>query len=209
MNVKRFVNSIFTSNSYLIYFDDLPDTWIVDPGDSEPILDWIFINNKIPKGILITHSHFDHIYGINQIIEKYSDISIYSSLEAKIGMQCSKLNASYYMEFPFTVESKNFKIISNNDIVKLSYNLNAKVYFTPGHNNDCMTFLIGNYLFTGDALIPGIKVHLKSKYSNKEQAQKSVSFIINFFDPNILLCPGHGDIITLDKIKNNEVSQNF
>jgi len=203
--VEKFTNSIFTSNSYIIYSGNESNAWLVDPGDSEPLIEWFNKKNKIPVGILITHSHFDHIYGINHIVDKYPEIIIYSSEQAKKGMLSSKLNASYYMEFPFVVKSKYIITINHNESIVINENTNATVHYTPGHNNDCISYQIENYLFTGDALIPGIKVHIKSKYSNKIQAVQSINYMVDSFNPDTFICPGHGDICQLKKININDL----
>jgi len=67
MLVKKYINRIFTSNSYLLYREEEKQVWVIDPGDTDQIIEWLDKNDKILKGMLITHSHFDHIYGINDL----------------------------------------------------------------------------------------------------------------------------------------------
>ena len=200
MQVKKFVNSIFTSNSYLIYFEECDSVFVVDPGDSNPIIEWLTANNKFIKGILITHSHFDHIYGINDLYELYPNIEIYASKYAKEGMLSAKLNRSYYTENSFIVNYKNINIVEEGDKILLFDDIFANVIYTPGHNNDCMSYEIIQNLFTGDALIPGIKVYTKSKFGDKTKAKESIIRIKNQFKNKTLICPGHGDIISLGDI---------
>ncbi len=203
MKVIRFINSIFTSNSYILYLETDKRVWVVDPGDSRPILQWLEKNNIELSGILITHAHFDHIYGINDLCEVYPHVFIYASNYAKEGMFCAKLNSSYYTETPFVAKSMNIKIVEEPDQIFLSENIYANVISTPGHNNDCLSYEINQYLFTGDALIPGIKVFTKSKFGNKLHAKKSIERIFNNYNSETLICPGHGDICQLEDIINS------
>jgi len=173
---------------------------VIDPGDSKPIIELLESNSKYLKGILITHSHFDHIYGINDLCEIYPDANIYASIQAKKGLLSAKLNRSYYAEIPFVVRSNNIITVQNNDNIPIFENMNALVIDTPGHNNDCLTFTINKHLFTGDALIPGIKIHTKSKFGDKIQARISIDKIVHSFCPDSLICPGHGDICYLKDI---------
>lgn len=200
MKVEKFVNSIFTSNSYIVYFEESDSVFVVDPGDSKPILDWIKKNNKFLNGIFITHSHFDHIYGINDLCDINPHLEIYTSKYSKEGLLSSKLNRSYYAEIPFVVTSGNINVVEEGDKILLFENIFANVIYSPGHNNDCMSFEITEYLFTGDALIPGIKIHTKSKNSDKIKAKESIVRIINQFDNKTQICPGHGDISSLGDI---------
>jgi hydroxyacylglutathione hydrolase len=193
LKVIRFVNSIFTSNSYILYFEGVSGVWVVDPGDSFPIIHWLENKNKNLIGILITHSHFDHIYGVNDLYDLFPEVKIYSSFYGKEGMLSAKLNSSYYTEHPFVVKSCNINVVAENDRILISENDYANVIYTPGHNRDCLSFQIEKNLFTGDALIPGIKVYTKSKHGNKTLAEKSIQRIFNEFNDDIMLWPGHGD----------------
>jgi len=203
LKVIRFVNSIFTSNSFILYFEGDNVAWVVDPGDSVPILLWLKKHNKNLRGILVTHSHFDHIYGINDLCDNFPEVEIYASIQAREGMFSAKLNSSHYTETPFVVKCTNIKIVEEPDKILLTENIYAKVISTPGHNNDCLSFEINQYLITGDALIPGIKVYTKSKFGDKLHAKKSIVRIFNSYDNKTLICPGHGDICYLEDIINS------
>jgi len=176
---------------------------VVDPGDSIPILNWIMENNKFLKGILITHSHFDHIYGINDLCAAFPNVEIFASKHAKEGMLSAKLNRSYYAEIPFVVKCSNINVLEECDKVLLLENIFVNVINTPGHNNDCISFQIGKHLFTGDALIPGIKVYTKSKYGNKIHAENSIQKLITKFDDDTMIWPGHDSNCSLGELKQN------
>jgi len=47
------------------------DAWIVDPGDASPVLAFLEQERLNLAGLMITHSHFDHIGGINQLLDQY------------------------------------------------------------------------------------------------------------------------------------------
>jgi hydroxyacylglutathione hydrolase len=145
VKIEKFVNTIFKSNSYLLDFEGDKGIWLIDPGDSKPLIQWMIKNNKYLKGIIITHSHFDHIYGINDLYELFPDVKIFSSKEAKEGMLSAKLNSSYYTDYPFVVECPNICIVEENNNIQLSEKIHARVIYTPGHNNDCISFEIKHY----------------------------------------------------------------
>lgn len=193
MKVERFINSIFTSNSYILYTDENENAYVIDPGDSKPLLDWSIKNNKVLNGIFLTHSHFDHIYGINDLLEKFPDIIIYSSFFAKEGLLSEKLNGSRYMEMPFVVDSPNVNIVKEGDSIHLWESIYLNVIETPGHNRDCISLQIGENLFTGDALIPGVKVVTKVKFSDKIQAENSIKRIFEEYMDDTIIWPGHND----------------
>ena len=69
MNISQHINSIFNSNTYLIEDKTYDYCWLIDIGDTDYLID----KSLNIKGIILTHSHFDHIYGIYEIIEKKRD----------------------------------------------------------------------------------------------------------------------------------------
>ena len=59
MNIKRFENSIFGSNTYVV--DDGMNAIVIDMGDLEPVCNYIAEHSLHVKALLITHTHYDHI----------------------------------------------------------------------------------------------------------------------------------------------------
>jgi len=190
MFVKKNINSIFKSNSYLLFGEE-KELWVIDPGDSQPIIEWLSFKKKSLKGILLTHSHFDHIYGVNNLQEVYPKVKVYASYYAVEGMMSEKLNRSLYQEMPFTIKRQEINVIKEGDHIQLWNGITLNVFETPGHDRDCLSFQINKNLFTGDALIPGLKVYTKLKYSDKIQATNSINRIFEIFADDTIIWPGH------------------
>jgi len=66
--------------------------------------------------------------------------------------------------------------------------IDIEVFETPGHNPSCLTFRIGDALFTGDAFIPGIPTVTRLPGGNRRQAKESVSRILSLGGR---IYPGH------------------
>jgi len=209
MKVKKFTNSILSSNSYVIFKKEERYSWVVDPGDSYQIFDWLKNHNKQVRGILLTHYHADHIYGVNDICTEFPDALVFASNLSLEGLYSAKLNGSYHMEMPYELSCKEIQVIDNNSEIEIfDSGQIAKVLLTPGHNNDCISFKICQYLFTGDALIPGVKMHTKSKQGNKRIARETISRIIEQFPGDTIVCPGHKEMILLKNINIDELFVN-
>ena len=65
-----------------------------------------------------------------------------------------------------------------------------QIYETPGHNPGCMVMIVGSYIFTGDAYIPGLGVKDFVPYANKEKAKQSLERIIKLAEGKTVLA-GH------------------
>ncbi len=57
--------------SYLLINEKNHDVCVVDPGEAEPVLEYINKNNLNLKYILNTHHHGDHIGGNNILKDKF------------------------------------------------------------------------------------------------------------------------------------------
>lgn len=57
--------------SYLITDKKSGNSWVIDPYDSDPIIDYIKKNHLTLSGILNTHQHFDHIRGNAPLVEAF------------------------------------------------------------------------------------------------------------------------------------------
>ena len=189
MKVIQIPVEIYTSNIYKISLGD--NVWFVDMGNAKPAIQALSVNEKV-KGVLITHAHYDHIYGINEFCQAFPECLVFSSEYAKDGLFSDKLNLSFYREDPVIYEGDKVEIIKDKDEINLDSNHVIKCLYTPGHNLGSMCFKIGDYLFTGDSFIPGIPVVTKLQSGDKMQNELSLQLIESLIDADTIVCPGHG-----------------
>lgn len=192
MKIDRITNTIFSSNTYVLQENESQDCWLIDLGDWTPVMD--IVGNKTVAGVFFTHIHFDHIYGILQLLENFPECLVFTSEFGKLALASSKLNFSKYHEeqIIIEVEPKNLKVLKDGDIVSVGKGLEIEVYETPGHDKSCLTYRLENMLFTGDSLIPGVKTVANLPRSNKVDAAKSEEIIRKLWK-NCSLYPGHGE----------------
>lgn len=193
MKVVQIINSIFSSNTYILQSDNHDSAWLIDCGDIELILSQISSNRNV-KGIFLTHSHFDHIYGINKLIELFPECIIYTSLHGEEGLFSDKLNFSRYHSNPMVFQGGNIQIMKDGDEVQLFPNVFLKAMYTPGHDWSCLCYYTNDLIFTGDSYIPNIKVVTSFPKSNKAEAQTSLDRILKLCKTRNVY-PGHGEIV--------------
>ena len=189
INLYQIINSIFESNTFILTYEN--QCWIIDIGDTDKISD--FISDKYElNGVLLTHSHFDHIYGINDFHKKFPDCKIYTSEYGKIALKDAKKNLSFYHEQAIEYLEDNVQVLKEGDKIELFPNIYLEVLETPGHCPSCLTYYTDNYIFTGDSYIPNLKVVTNLPKGNKIQAQESVERIKRLAETRTV-CPGHGE----------------
>lgn len=189
LKVDYIVNSFFDSITWLLSNEGSSWVWLVDCGDVEPITEKL--GGKNLAGVLLTHAHFDHIYGLPEILVRYPNCKIFTNEIGRETLADAKLNMSLYHETPLTIECQQITTICcEGDEVELFDNKKARVFETPGHHPSCLTFMIEDNLFTGDAYIPGIKVVTNLPKGDKKQAQESLERIKTLAE-GMIIRPGH------------------
>ncbi len=130
MVIKRFVSSTtFSCNVYVCHKNDV--TFIIDPGYFDNNLKNYLSNFSNVKFILLTHCHFDHIMGINQILEMYPDIKIYAFCDELKNINDPNINGS--ISFLNKKYNLNKMPIPLDQVNKNIEGINFKVIKTPGH----------------------------------------------------------------------------
>lgn len=191
IQVKEIVNSVFTSKTYILTKAGESRAWLVDIGDIEPVASFMEEKHLIVAGVFITHGHFDHIYGLPALMEQYPDCKVYTTEYAKTSLASDKLNMSRYHEMPIVYEGENVMVVHEGDKLTLFDNEPAMLlYETPGHNQGCLTIVLGDMIFSGDAYIPGVGVNTQVRHSDKELAKKSLERILKLAEGKTVLS-GH------------------
>ena len=126
------INQLSDNYSYLIYCNKDNSSIIIDPAESEKILNVLKEKKLNLNYIFITHHHSDHTSGVADLVEAYPKVKVFSP---------SKLN------------SISVNVISDGN--KIITNLNEfEIIHTPGHTLDHIVLydLKNNLLFVGDVL---------------------------------------------------------
>lgn len=196
MQVIRLVNEFYTSNTYVLSCEGSPYVWLVDCGDYalqvRPLL-----KSRCVRGVLLTHTHSDHIYGIKELLADFPEARIYTNEFGSMALGDSKLNLSrYHTEVPrLKIEDRgNVIMVNEGDVIELFEGFSGKVLSTPGHDRSCLSYIIGKYVFTGDSYIPGIKVKASFPNSNRADAEASYERL-EIISKDYNLRPGHGSCL--------------
>ena len=192
LQVKQIVNEVFSSNTYVVFDEDYNYCWLVDIGDFQKVTDALPPNIEI-RGVFLTHVHFDHIYGANMLHEAFPKSVIYTNAYGHDALYNDKKNFSLYHESSFVYEGKEVIILGERGSLEISPNVYIDYYTTPGHSNSCITYVVQNWVFTGDSYIPGIKVVTKLPGGDRTLAKESQERIL-LLARNKTICPGHGEM---------------
>jgi Zn-dependent hydrolases, including glyoxylases len=202
LTVQSFVNSPVTSNCYVLYDRDFGNECIiVDPGSrsEKELVDYLDGENLIPKFIILSHEHFDHCWGVNELVVKYRIPIICSEICAE-AIKHEKRNCSVFYDDKdsFTINEKTKTTEELYGSIKFCNSV-VRFFYTPGHTDASLCFSIGRFLFTGDTLIKDERTVTKLPTGSSEKLRKSIAIISSLKGNDYLVCPGHGSSFLLDE----------
>jgi hydroxyacylglutathione hydrolase len=194
LQIKQIISALFKSNTYILSTINSCDVWLVDVGNIEDVIKELPDKASI-AGVFLTHTHLDHIFGINKLVDLFPDCTVFTSEFGKESLYSSKLNLSYYHDYPIVFKGSKIHVLKETINIKIFNNYFIEVIETPGHNPGCLTYVIGDNIFTGDSYIPGYKVVTKLKGGDKNQSELSLLKIGERIKESTTIYPGHGDNI--------------
>jgi|TARA_B110000967_G_C18683950_1_gene459550 hydroxyacylglutathione hydrolase len=120
--------------SYLIIDEENGTACVIDPGEADPIIEYLESNKIKLKFILNTHHHYDHVGGNRKLKERYG-----ASIVGYKGDQKRIPQIDILLSDQETWVYKNFE---------------AKTIYIPGHTlgHICFYFYKEESIFTGDTL---------------------------------------------------------
>ena len=128
---------------YIIGDEKTNEAAVIDAGwDIDEII-WIAKNEKLKiSKIILTHSHFDHIQKIQELINK-----------TKADVYCHELESDAIKKHIKNISVKIIKLKDNDEIKNGTIKL--KIIHTPGHTPGAICLLFDNKLITSDTLFVG------------------------------------------------------
>jgi len=203
MELKAIVVGPFEVNCY-VYWDKVSnDAVIIDPGgDEHLILEAVEQAGSMPRAILLTHGHGDHIASVGAIREKYQ-IPIYVNKEDEdLLANPSDIVSTYYGRLVQSPPADFFVV----DEQLLTFgSITLRVLSTPGHTPGGVCYLDENegLLFCGDTLFFGSVGRTDLPGGSYDQLIESIRTKILTLPDEVICFPGHGPQTTVGAERNN------
>src|SRR5947209_825765 len=169
---------------------------IVDPGDEpESILRFIKDINATPTRIVATHTHFDHVLGVDGVRKgtkapfmiHRDDLPMLESMQSRVRQ---------FMGFEVPPPPKVDGYLKDGEILNLG-DETIRILHTPGHSPGSISLSGDGYVLTGDALFNQSIGRTDLPGGDLEILIRSIRERLFKLDDDTIVYPGHGPETTI------------
>ena len=184
-------------NCFLFRADDSDRALIVDPGDeAERILAPVDELGLTVEGILLTHTHFDHIGAVAPVAKATGAPVWCPEMEVPV---LADINS--FVPWPGFGPFESYDAdhtVSGGEKLDLA-GLEIDVIFTPGHSPGHVTYSVRgeDAIFSGDVLFQGSVGRTDLPGGDWETLLESIRTLVDGHPPETTVYPGHMGITTL------------
>ena len=196
LKIGRLMLGAVQTNCYFVYREGTTDVIFFDPADKGGyIYETLKEKNLQVKGILLTHGHFDHIWGCNELRE-LSGAPIYAYEEEKVLCEDAVTNVSEQVGRPYTVIPDRY--LKDGEEITIS-GITCRLIATPGHTvgSCCYYFKDDGILIAGDTLFQESVGRTDLATGSTGTLVRSIKDKLFILPDDTKVYPGHGDITTI------------
>lgn len=200
MKVERFLTGILSTNCYVAWNEQTKEAVIVDSAAySKKLAEFLREEGLKPQAVLLTHGHFDHIMGLDALLEEYP-VPVYVH-EAEKGLIADpKTNLSLTYTNGYVFEDATY-VTDGQKIAAAG--VTFEVLFTPGHTSGgcCYYAETENMLFSGDTLFRCSVGRSDLPTGDETTLIRSIKEKLLVLPENTVVYPGHMAATTIQTEK--------
>src|SRR3954468_5822058 len=199
MDVRMFTVGPVAENSYIFRRDDSDRALIVDPGDeADKLLAAIDSLGVELDGILLTHTHFDHVGAVGPVARATGAEVWVPEIEKGV---LADINAFVpWPGFgPFESYDAEHTVAGGEKLELAGFEID--VIFTPGHSPGHVSYSIGSEkaLFSGDVLFQGSVGRTDLPGGDWPTLAQSIAGLLDALPEETQVFPGHMRLTTLGR----------
>lgn len=196
LHIDTFVFNPFQENTYLISNEN-KGCWIVDPGmygpeEARHLDDHIRDKGLHPLGIINTHAHIDHLFGIPYLLSRY-DIPVHvHEREFPLWESAAEKARAYGLALDPLPDPDH---LLSDQTGEISLGKDVLVCLsTPGHSPGSLSFYYapGQWVISGDALFAGSIGRTDMPGGDHDQLIQGIKDQLLPLPPETRVYPGHG-----------------
>lgn len=204
IKIGRMVLGMCQTNCYFLYREGERDAVVVDPGDKGGnIYDALRKNGFGVAGILLTHGHFDHIWGldglrdaVNAAAQGAEPVKVYACEAERQLLKDADMNVSGQVGRPCSAYADVY--VRDGEEITLA-GIGCRVIATPGHTagSCCYYFQEAGILVSGDTLFAESVGRTDFPTGSMGTLVRSIREKLFVLPDDTRVYPGHGESTTI------------
>lgn len=201
INIGYFVFNAFQTRCSVVWDQDkkcaVIDPGYADPAEREELMSFISDKGLEPVCVMLTHAHFDHIYGMADLVRTFR-IPVYVHEDEIYTMEKANpyICSTYGLPLPDTFpigDENHVRYIKEDDVIDVG-SLHFKVIETAGHSKGGVCFLEEQekVLFSGDTLFAGAIGRTDHPGGDYDVLIRGILDKLMALEGDIKVIPGHG-----------------
>lgn len=196
LKIGRMVIGGNQTNCYFIYREGATEAICVDPADKGAVI-YGKLKEKGYKvsAILLTHGHFDHIWGTKELKE-LSGCNVYAYEGEQELLGDDRLNISAQAGRPYTLTADVY--LKDKEMLTVA-SMTCQVLATPGHTigSCCYYFEQEKILLSGDTLFQESVGRTDFATGSSSALVRSIQEQLAVLPEDVQVYPGHGEETTI------------
>lgn len=196
LKIGRLTLGMCQTNCYFVYREGTAEAIVIDPADQgEYIFETLAQNGFSTAGILLTHAHFDHIWGVEALREK-AGVKVYAFEGEKALCRDASLNVSRQAGRECSLEADVYG--QDGEEITIA-GMTCRLIATPGHTQGscCYYFEEGGFLLSGDTLFAESVGRTDLPTGSMSQLVRSIQDKLFALPDDTKVYPGHGEGTTI------------
>ena len=192
MEIKRIPLGLIKSNCYFV--SGATGALVIDPGfSSQQVVDLLKSAMDKERLILLTHGHFDHIGGAEELRRQTNtDIAIGKDDAVMLARNDYNLSTRFHAKYqPFSAD----RLLCDGEAFSVG-DLLVQVIQSAGHTIGGVCYLVNGVLFSGDTLFMESVGRTDAPLGDAQTLVQSVKKLYSLPDSTVVY-PGHGHSTTI------------
>ena len=182
------------TNCYIV--QSQAEAMIIDPGDEpERILRFIKDINATPTRIIATHTHFDHVLGVDRV-RKATRIPFMIHRDDLLMLESMQSRVRQFMGFEVPPPPRVDGYLKDGESLRLG-DETIRVLHTPGHSPGSISLCGDGYVLTGDVLFNQSIGRTDLPGGDLKTLVHSIRDQLFKLDDETIVYPGHGPETTI------------
>lgn len=210
MKIKSFVFNRNQTNTYVVSDEESHEAIIIDCGccsitEYERLTRYIDEESLVIKYSVCTHLHYDHIYGVSYIYERFG-LKTIASVKDEYNLEWNKM-CSIFMGIDENerklLKCNSFEWVEDSHTQVTIGNSKFLILETPGHSEGSISLYCESkrIIFSGDVIFEHGYGRTDFEGGSDDVLKKSIQLLLNL-PGEVTIFPGHGNPFKIEERNN-------